>query len=101
MIFFYLQLKAYVQEQSITARFDESHAASAVNDNTFNDTIRSCGYQDEIPLEYLAVTFSIVYPVIIPIFMLVIIVVLITLFVCMHKHRHTDENKHTRFQKLT
>ena len=96
-----MQLKAYVQDQSITARFDESHAASAVNDATFNETIKRYGQQESMETEYLAVTFSLVYPVIIPISMLVIIVLLITLFVCVRKHRHTGENQHTRFQKLT
>ena len=91
-------MKVYVQEQSITARFDESHAASAVNNITFNDMITTYGNDTE----YLVVIFSIVYPIIIPISMLVIIVLLITLFVCVRKQRYTSgENKRTRFQKLT
>ena len=99
MIFFPLQLKAYVQEQSITAHVDDSYAASATNDDSFSDTIRTYGKDTD----YLAVYLSITYPVIIPICMLGIIVQLMALYVCVRKHRYsqTGEKKRTRLQKLT
>ena len=90
-------MKAYVQEQSITARVDDSYAASAMNNVSFMDATRD--YGDDA--DYLTIYFNIVYPVIILICMLGIIILLMALFVCVHKHRYSDENKRIRFQKLT
>ena len=94
---FPLQLKAYVQAQSITARVDDSYAASAINEDLFDMEVKDYGNDRD----YLAVDFNMVYPIIILICMLGIVILLIALFVCVRKHRYSGQNKYTTFQKLT
>ncbi|MCG8626826.1 MAG: hypothetical protein MJE68_33095, partial [Proteobacteria bacterium] len=94
-----MQLKAYLQEQSITAHVDDSYAASAINKATFNNTIMRYGNDTH----YISVIFSLVYPIIIPVTLLGIIVPLIILYVCTHKHKFmytSGRLKRTRFRKL-
>ena len=95
--YFPLQLKVYVQEQSITAHVDDSYAASAINEDLFDMEVKDYGNDRD----YLAVYFNIIYPVIILICMLGIIILLMALFVCVRKHRYSGESKRVRFQKLT
>ena len=99
LVYFFLQLKAYLQEQSITAHVDDLYAASAVNKATFNDRIMRYGNDKN----YTSVIFSLVYPVIMPISLLGIIVPLIILYVCTHKHKFmytSGRLQRTRFRKL-
>ena len=94
-----MQLKAYLQEQSITAHVDDLYAASAVNKAAFNNIINRYGNDRN----YTSVIFSLVYPVIIPISLLGIVVPLIILYVCTHKHKFmytSGRLQRTRFRKL-
>ena len=97
--FCFLQLKAYLQEQSITAHVDDSYAASAINRATFDKTIKRYGNDRN----YNSVVFSLVYPVMMPISLLGIVVPLIMLYVCTHKHKFVYTSgrlQRTRFRKL-
>ena len=93
-----LQLRGYIQEQSIYARIDELQGATAVNRVVFDNTIRS--YGDDT--QNLAASLSVAYPFILLISVLIIAVIIGLLMcvqctrICKHKSKTTEGKQYKK-----
>ena len=85
-----LQLRGYLQKQSIYAGIDESQGATAVNNVSFDKLIES--YGDDKP-PYLVTTFGITYPFILVTMTLFIISLQLVLSYCVQTARNEEKRK--------